>query len=66
MKKKMDYDNQYAKAHYHRIALNVKNEVYEDIKYAADISGESVSGFIRKAIDDRIDNENIRRPSKSM
>lgn len=44
----------YEKEHLRRIPLNVKKQKYEEIKMAADSVGESVSGFIKKAIDERM------------
>lgn len=40
-----------------RIPLDVKKEKYEEIKSAADRSGESVNGYIKKAIDERMERE---------
>ena len=44
----------YAKNHLKRIPLDVTKEKYEIIKAAAVAAGESVNGFIKKAIDERI------------
>lgn len=40
-----------------RIPLDVQKEKYEQIKAAADKTGESVNGYIKKAIDERMDRE---------
>lgn len=40
-----------------RIPLDVQKEKYEEIKAAADKTGESVNGYIKKAIDERMDRE---------
>lgn len=46
------------RAHYHRIPLSVKNEYYDNVlKPAADRAGESVNGYIKKAIAERIERE---------
>ena len=37
-----------------RIPLDVQKEKYEEIKVAAKRSGESINGYIKKAIDERI------------
>ena len=50
-KSKAEYDMQYAKENLKRIPLNVQKEKYEQIKAAADATGESVNGYIKKAID---------------
>ena len=48
----------YAKTHLKRIPLDVKKDYYEnELKPAADRAGESVNGFIKKAIADRIERE---------
>ena len=47
----------YAKAKLKRIPLDVQKEKYEEIKMAADRSGESVNGYIKKAIDDRMESD---------
>ena len=47
----------YAKAKLKRIPLDVQKEKYEEIKMAADRSGESVNGHIKKAIDERMERD---------
>lgn len=54
---KTEYNIKYAKAKLKRIPLDVQKEKYEEIKSAAERSGESVNGYIKKAIDDRIEHE---------
>ena len=44
----------YEKEHLKRIPLSVKKQKYEEIKMAADSVGESVNGFIKKAVDERM------------
>lgn len=54
------YNNQrnlYKKDHYKRIPLEVTFEKYEQIKAAADNNSESVNGYIKKAVDKRLDSE---------
>lgn len=48
------YDINYAKEKLKRIPLDVRKEKYEQIKEAAKCSGESVNGYIKKAIDMRM------------
>ena len=55
---KKKYDIQYAKDKLKRIPLNVQKEKYAEIKAAADAAGESVNGYIKKAIDERIKHTN--------
>ena len=50
---KTEYNIKYAKAKLKRIPLDVQKEKYEEIKSAAERSGESVNGYIKKAIDER-------------
>ncbi len=52
--KKIKYNMEYAKRKYKRIPLDVSKEKYQEIKTAADNAGESVNGYIKKAIDNRM------------
>lgn len=54
---KAKYDIQYAKKNLKRIPLDVQKEKYEKIKSAADMAGETVNGYIKKAIDERMERE---------
>ena len=56
--KKTEYNLNYAKTKLKRIPLDIQNEKYEEIKNAADQAGESVNGYIKKAIDQRIEGDN--------
>lgn len=56
-KEKTKYDIAYAKRALKRIPLDVQKEKYEEIKIAADATGESVNGYIKKAIDERMKRE---------
>lgn len=47
----------YAKEHLKRIPLDVTLKKYDEIKEAASASGESVNGYIKTAIDRRIESE---------
>ena len=49
----------YAKAKLKRIPLDVQKEKYEQIKAAAVRNGESVNGYIKKAIDERIERNSL-------
>lgn len=40
-----------------RIPLDVQKEKYDEIKAAAMAAGESVNGYIKKAVDDRMERE---------
>ena len=42
-----------------RIPLNVQKTKYEEIKAAADNVNESVNGYIKKAIDMRMESESL-------
>lgn len=53
---KTKYDLEYAKKKLKRIPLDVQKEKYDEIKAAA-AAGESVNGYIKKAIDDRMERE---------
>lgn len=41
-----------------RIPLDVQKEKYEEIKMAAEAAGESVNGYIKKAVDRRMEQDN--------
>lgn len=51
---KREYDIQYAKDKLKRIPLDVQKNKYEEIKAAAVGAGETVNGYIKKAIDQRM------------
>ena len=55
IKNKVQYNLKYAKDHLKRIPLDVSLPKYEEIKTAASKQGESVNGYIKKAIDRRIE-----------
>lgn len=58
--KRKDYFVKYAKQNLKRIPLDVQKEKYEEIKTAAAAAGETVNGYIKKAVDDRIDRESLK------
>lgn len=51
---KIKYTNNWKRQNVKRIGLEVSPAKYEEIKQAADSSGESVNGYIKKAIDERL------------
>ena len=53
--KKKQYSMEYAKKKYKRVPLDVSIEKYEEIKKASEKAGETVNGFIKKAIDTRLE-----------
>ena len=55
---KAKYDNEYAQNKLKRIPLDVQKEKYEEIKAAATAAGESVNGYIKKAVDERMERDN--------
>ena len=56
---KNKYIHQYQKKHYKRIPLDVSTDKYQQIKASAEKSGESISGYVKKAIDDRLSKDNL-------
>ena len=52
-----EYLYDYKKSKLKRIPLDVQKEKYEEIKAAADAAGEKVNGYIKKAIDERMERE---------
>ena len=57
-------NNKYREKSIKRIPLDVQKEKYEEIKTAADAAGESVNGYIKSAIDQRMerDQNKLARP----
>lgn len=56
---KKQYSMEYAKEHIKRIPLDVQIEKYEEIKKASQKAGETVNGYIKKAIDNRLNSSNM-------
>lgn len=50
-----EYFTAYKKKNYKRIPLDVPLAKYDEIKAAADAAEETVNGYIKKAIDQRIE-----------
>lgn len=55
--RKKKYDMDYAKTKLKRIPLDVQKEKYDQIKDSAEKANETVNGYIKKAIDMRINSE---------
>ena len=53
-KSRADYMTAYKKAKYKRVPLDISPAFYERIKAAAAASGESVNGYIKKAVEKRL------------
>ena len=49
----------YARENLKRIPLDVQKDKYEEIASAASAAGESVNGYIKKAIDKRLESDNV-------
>ena len=47
--------DKYKSAHYKRIPLDVPIEFYDKVKAAADAAGQSVNGYIKSAIEEKIE-----------
>lgn len=56
--KKRQYDLEYAKTHLKRIPLDVRLDKYNEIKAHADNQGESLNGFVKRAIDETMKRDN--------
>ena len=54
---KLKYTHAYTKANYKRVPLLVSHEMYNDIKTASAEKGESVNGYIKTAIKNRLEKE---------
>jgi len=53
--KKKQYSMEYAKKKYKRIPLDVTLDKYEEIKQASEEAGETVNGYIKAAINTRLE-----------
>lgn len=53
-----DYSIKYAKEKLKRVPLDLRKEQYEQVLQAASAVGESVNGYIKRAIQERIAREN--------
>lgn len=49
----------YAKKNLKRIPLDVQKEKFEEIKATSEKVGETVNGYIKKAIDERMERDNM-------
>lgn len=54
---KVEYTLNYNKAHYKRVPLDLPLDQYNQLKQVASSKGETVNGFIKKAINNRLTNE---------
>lgn len=53
--KKREYNVGYTKEHYKRVPLELTHDKYNEVKHAATNAGESVNGYIKAAIDKRLE-----------
>lgn len=56
-KNKVNYNMQYNKQNYKRVPLDISFSMYDDIKAASGKNGESINGYIKKAISERLDKD---------
>lgn len=56
-RKKVQYNLEYAKKNYKRVPLDITNDKYNELKTASEKAGESVNGYIKKAIDLRLSSQ---------
>ena len=54
---KRKYSHAYNKINYKRVPLDISHEMYNDIKTASMEKGESVNGYIKTAIKNRLEKE---------
>ena len=57
---KTEYQRNYRKNKLKRIPLEVPHEYYQNIKEHTEKTNESVNGFIKRAINETIERDNIR------
>lgn len=55
LENKKQYSLEYAKKHIKRIPLDVQLDKFEEIKKASEEAGETINGYIKKAIDTRLE-----------
>lgn len=55
MKDRNEYINNYKKEKLKRVPLDMKKDDFEKVQAAAAAAGESVNGYIKKAIADRME-----------
>lgn len=56
-KKKVQYNIEYAKKNYKRVPLDITLDKYNELKSASDKAGETINGYIKKAIDMRMSSQ---------
>ena len=56
--KSRDYSIKYAKENLKRVPLDIQKPTYEKIKAFAEAHGETVNGFIKRAIDEAMERDN--------
>lgn len=57
---KLKYNLEYAKKNLKRIPLDVQKEKYEEIKAAATQAGKTVNGYIKEAIDEKMEKDGLK------
>ena len=57
-KKQQGHVHKYVKEHYDRISVTVPKGKKEEIRDHAEAQGESINGFINRAIDETIERDN--------
>ena len=58
-----EYLYEYQKTKLKRIPLDVTKEKYEQIVSAAEQAGKSVNGYIKQAIDEKMERDNVVTPA---
>ena len=58
-----EYINNFKKEKYKRIGLELPKEKYEELKSHIDDTGETVNGFIKRAISETIDRDKSKGSS---
>lgn len=61
--KKKLYNAEYAKTKLKRIPLDVQKEKYEQIVSASEQAGKTVNGYIKQAIDEKMERDNVVTPA---
>lgn len=53
--KKREYNTKYTQEHYKQIGLRLSNDMHKRVQDAAATTGESVNGYIKTAIERRLE-----------
>lgn len=56
-------NDKYLAAHYQRLPVSYSKEFCAEVRAAAEAAGESLAGYVRKAIERRMEADNLKEES---